>query len=277
MMTINDLLMHTHLSHSPTAKLDIELLLAKVLNKPISYLYTWRERVVDDASYKLFNEYIMRREQGEPVAYILGQQGFWSLDLQVSKHTLIPRPDTETLVEVALQHIPISESVSILDLGTGTGAIALAIASERLNSHVVGVDFIAEAISLAKCNQQALAINNVVFLESNWFSVLTDQRFDVIVSNPPYIADDDMHLGQGDVRFEPKTALVSGKEGLDDIDSIIKAAPNYLVDKGWLFFEHGYQQAKAIQTLLQTRGFSTINTYQDLGCNDRVTGGQWLC
>lgn len=277
MISIKDVLAYTQLPNSPTAKLDSELLLAKALNKPVSYLYTWPEKLLDEATYNVFNGYITRRQQGEPVAYILGLQGFWSFDLQVSEHTLIPRPDTETLVEVALEHISINETAQILDLGTGTGAIALAIASERSSSQVVGVDFVAEAVSLAMRNQQVLGINNVVFLESNWFAALSGQQFDIIVSNPPYIADDDEHLQQGDVRFEPKTALVSGKEGLDDIGYIIAQAPDYLTAKGWLFFEHGYQQAEAIQQLLKNRGFSSIVTYQDLGGNDRVTGGQWVC
>lgn len=274
--TIKQLLAY-RLPNSPTAKLDIELLLAKALDKPTSYLYTWPEKEVDEASCKLFYEYVARREQGEPVAYILGQQGFWSLDLQVSPHTLIPRADTETLVEIVLQHIASGEALNVLDLGTGTGAIALAIASERPNSHVLGVDFIPEAVTLANHNQQVLKITNTTFLVSHWFSALADRTFDIIVSNPPYIADNDVHLMQDDVRFEPKTALVSGKDGMDDIAYIIQHAPSHLASKGWLFFEHGYQQAETVRALLKEQGFISINTYQDLGHNDRVTGGQWIC
>lgn len=277
MTSIKQLLTDNKLPNSATERLDLELLLAAALNKPKSYLYTWPEQTVDERAITKFHSYLARREQGEPIAYILGSQGFWSLDLQVSEQTLIPRPDTELLVEVCLQHIPINKSYRILDLGTGTGAIALAIASERPQSKVVGVDFIEQAVQLATSNKEHLQLTNVNFIQSDWFNSLKAEQFNIIVSNPPYIAADDPHLVEGDVRFEPATALVSGADGLDDIKHIIEQAPNYLLANGWLFFEHGYQQAKAVQQLLAERGFTAISTLRDLGDNERVTGGQWLC
>lgn len=276
MISIQQLLKDSRLPDSPTERLDLELLLAAALNKPTSYLHTWPEKLVDQQELTLFNEYLQKRLQGEPIAYILGEQGFWSLDLQVGKQTLIPRPDTELLVEICLNHTPKDKVLHILDLGTGTGAIALAIASERPLAEVVGVDFIEETILLAEKNRARLRLTNVEFMQSNWFSHLIDQQFNIIVSNPPYIASDDPHLVEGDVRFEPKSALISGKDGLDDIRKIIQQAPDYLLENGWLFFEHGYQQAKAVQQLLAERGFINISTFYDLGGNERVTGGQWL-
>lgn len=277
MISIQQLLTDSKLPNSATERLDLELLLAAALNKPKSYLYTWPEQLVSEPALTTFNSYLVRRQQGEPIAYILGLQGFWSLDLQVGKQTLIPRPDTELLVEVCLQQIPTDQSYAILDLGTGTGAIALAIASERPLTQVLGVDFIEQAVQLATANKERLQLNNANFIQSDWFTCLACKQFNMIVSNPPYIAADDPHLKQGDVRFEPITALASGVDGLDDIKLIIKQAPNYLMANGWLFFEHGYQQAKAVQQLLVERGFTAINTWRDLGGNERVTGGQWLC
>lgn len=276
MISIQQLLKDSRLPDSPTERLDLELLLAAALNKPTSYLHTWPEKLIDQQELTLFNEYLQKRLQGEPIAYILGEQGFWSLDLQVGKQTLIPRPDTELLVETCLNHTPKDKVLHILDLGTGTGAIALAIAGERPLAEVVGVDFIEEAIQLAEKNRARLKLTNVEFIQSNWFSHLIGQQFNIIVSNPPYIASDDPHLVEGDVRFEPKSALISGKDGLDDIRKIIQQAPDYLLENGWLFFEHGYQQAKAVQQLLTESGFINISTFYDLGDNERVTGGQWL-
>lgn len=276
MATIEQLLKNSQLVNSPSERLDKELLLAAALNKPRSYLYTWADQTVSEQALAVFNSYLARRQQGEPIAYILGEQGFWSLELQVGKQTLIPRADTETLVEQCLLHIPQGECCRVLDLGTGTGAIALAIASERPFAQVVGVDLIGEAVSLAQSNASRLHIRNVAFIKSHWFDALQGERFDLIISNPPYIAEDDIHLQQGDVRFEPKSALVSGHDGLNDIRHIIKHAPNHLLANGWLYFEHGYQQAAAVQQLMIDRGFSHISTARDLGGNERVTGGQ-LC
>ena len=217
MTRIDQLLAHAAQIDSPTAQLDAELLLAFVLEKPRSYLYTWPDKTVTEAQVAAFMTLLERRQRGEPVAYLLGRQGFWTLDLQVAKHTLIPRADTELLVESALQLADASSTLKVLDLGTGTGALALALASERPLWAVTGVDRIESAVALAQNNQRQLQLANVEFLSSHWFSALTAQRYDLIVSNPPYIADNDPHLQQGDVRFEPLSALVSGPDGLDDI------------------------------------------------------------
>lgn len=276
MTTIIQLLTMSQLPDSTTPRLDKELLLAAALNKPTSYLYTWPDQVLSEQVLSVFNAYLDKRAQGEPIAYILGKQGFWTLDLQVGKQTLIPRADTEILVETCLAKIPQNEAWRVLDLGTGTGAIALAIASERPTTRIIGVDFIKEAISLAKINAEKLNLNRVEFRQSDWFTALDDERFNIIVSNPPYIAVEDIHLKQGDVRFEPLSALVAGLDGLKDIQHIIKNAPDYLLASGWVYVEHGYQQAQAVQQLLAEQGFTHITTIRDLGGNERVTGGQ-LC
>lgn len=277
MITIATLLKNGTILHSDTERLDIELLLAAALGKPVSYLYTWPDLLVNDCQLMRFNSYLERRKLGEPIAYILGKQGFWTFDLKVSSQTLIPRPDTELLVEIGLRYLASNTVLNVADLGVGSGAIALAIASERPLCNVVGVDILHEVVLLAEQNRQQLMLDNVLFMQSNWFSGLAGRVFDVIVSNPPYIPEADFHLQQGDVRFEPLTALVSGKDGLDDIRFIIQQAPIYLSNNGWLFLEHGYDQAQAVTKLFLDRGFSGVFTDKDLGGNERVTGGQWLC
>ena len=203
-----------------------------------------------------------------------GEREFWSLPLSVSSATLIPRPDTECLVEQALALLPVTPC-RILDLGTGTGAIALALASERPDCAVVGVDIQADAVALACHNAEKLAIENVNFLQSSWFDTVSG-RFTLIASNPPYIDANDPHLNEGDVRFEPHSALVAPAEGIASLDEIIRRAPAYLEAGGWLLLEHGWQQADAVQKLLNTAGFSAVMTHKDYGNNDRVTVGQWI-
>ncbi|KRV65681.1 peptide chain release factor N(5)-glutamine methyltransferase [Pseudomonas citronellolis] len=276
MATIMTLLAEAQLPDSPSARLDAELLLAAALDKPRSFLRTWPERVVDREVRERFEGWLARRRAGEPVAYILGRQGFWSLDLEVAPHTLIPRPDTELLVETALQLVPASPA-RVLDLGTGTGAIALALACERLSWQVSGVDRIPEAVALAERNRERLRLANVGFRQSHWFSALEGERFALIVGNPPYIPGSDPHLQQGDVRFEPKSALVAGHDGLDDIRLIVAQAPRFLEPGGWLLLEHGYDQAAAVRDLLLGNGFSEVESRRDLGGHERISLGRLPC
>lgn len=273
MATIDYLLRAAQLPDSPSAKLDAEWLLAAALGKGTSYLRTWPDREVLPEVEARFAAYLERRRLGEPVAYILGRQGFWSLDLEVAPHTLIPRPDTELLVETALEMLP-SGPANVLDLGTGTGAIALALASERSTWRLTGVDRISEAVTLATRNAQRLGLGNVGFIESQWFSSLAGQRYGLIVSNPPYIPASDPHLLQGDVRFEPSSALVAGGDGLDDIRLIIEQAPTHLLSSGWLILEHGYDQAVAVRTLLFDGGFVDVASRKDFGGHERVSFGR---
>lgn len=264
---------------SDSARVDAEVLLSFVAQKNRTWLYTWPERELTASQTRQLQALIKRRLQGEPVAYLTGEREFWSLTLQVSPDTLIPRPDTELLVEIALELFSerSHENLNIIDLGTGTGAIALAIACEQPNWRVVGLDRIPAAVELAQRNKTQLQIPNATFLESDWFSALDKQRFDLIVSNPPYIEQQDPHLEQGDVCFEPRSALVAKDDGLLDIKNIIAQAPDFLVNQGWMLFEHGYQQADAVRNLLSERGFIAVQTRCDLAGQERATLGQWLC
>ncbi|CDF82228.1 methyl transferase [Pseudomonas knackmussii B13] len=276
MATIMTLLAEAQLPDSPSARLDAELLLAAAMGKNRSFLRTWPERLVDSEAHERFDRWLERRRAGEPVAYILGRQGFWSLDLEVAPHTLIPRPGTELLVESALALVPASPA-RVLDLGTGTGAIALALACERLSWQVLGVDRIPEAVVLAERNRERLRLSNVAFRQSHWFSAVEGERFALIVSNPPYIPSSDPHLGEGDVRFEPKSALVAGADGLDDIRLIARQAPQHLDAGGWLLLEHGYDQAAAVRDLLVQNGFVEVESRRDLGGHERITLGRLPC
>lgn len=276
MTIIASLLRAAELPESPTARLDVELLLAAALGKSRSYLHTWPERIVPTEAAVAFAGFLQRRRDGEPVAYILGQQGFWKIDLEVAPHTLIPRPETELLVEAALQLLPATPA-QVLDLGTGTGAIALALASERPVWQVTAVDRVSEAVALAERNRERLRLANARVLESRWFSALAGERFDLIVSNPPYIAAADPHLSAGDVRFEPASALVSGADGLDDLRLIIGEAPEHLNAGGWLLLEHGYDQAAAVRELLTRHGFEQVESRQDLAGHERISLGHRPC
>lgn len=275
MSTIACLLRRASELSSDSAKLDTELLLAHVLKAARSYLYTWPGKEITPEQEQEFNLLFARRLAGEPIAHLLGQQGFWTLDLQVSKDTLIPRPETELLVTTALELAGHSKNLQLLDLGTGTGAIALAMASERPYWQITGVDVVEEAVELARLNAVNCGLCAVNFQHSNWFSALAGQQFDLILSNPPYIALADPHLQQGDVRFEPLSALVSGVDGLDDIRRIIVDSRLHLKQKGWLLLEHGWQQAEQVRELLTHAGFSQIRSVCDLAGHERVTLGQW--
>lgn len=263
---------------SETPKLDAELLLAKVLQKDRTYLFTWPEKELDAEQEEAFNQLLARRVAGEPIAYILGEKDFWSLTLKVAPHTLIPRPDTETLVEwvcdLAYDNQLADQEIQVLDLGTGTGAIALALAKEFPKWKVTGVDLIPEAVALAKENQQLNNIRNAEFIQSSWFEkIAAENQFTIIVSNPPYIDKNDKHLALGDVRFEPSSALIADDQGLADIKMIAEQAKNYLTADAALLFEHGYDQGDAVRKILDTNGFCDVSTRIDLGENDRVTLG----
>ncbi|WP_409524853.1 peptide chain release factor N(5)-glutamine methyltransferase [Nitrincola sp. MINF-07-Sa-05] len=256
---------------SDTARLDAELLLCHLLTKPRSYLFTRPEAMLDDDVANQFEALMARRETGEPVAHLIGTRDFWTLTLEVSPSTLIPRPDTETLVEAVLQRFT-QPGLRVVDLGTGTGAIALALASERSDWQLVAVDRMPDAVALARRNRDRLQLSNVDILEGSWCEPLQGQ-YDLIVSNPPYIEPDDPHLQQGDLRFEPHSALVAGEQGLSDIQLIADQARGHLVESGWLIFEHGYNQAEQVQALLSELGYSELFTQRDLGDQPRVTGG----
>lgn len=262
-------------SGSDSPSLDAAVLLCHALDKPRSYLLTWPDKVLDESTQQTFAALLARRLTGEPVAYIIGEREFWSLPLKVSPSTLIPRPDTERLVEVALDKA-LATTGDILDLGTGTGAIALALASELPQRRVVGIDLRDEARQLASDNAQRLHITNVTFLQGSWFAPLSaGTKFALIVSNPPYIEESDPHLLEGDVRFEPRSALVAADDGLADIQHISEAARDYLQNGGWLAFEHGYQQGHRVREIMQVLGYQHVVTEQDYAANDRVTLGQY--
>jgi len=266
----------TPVSDSP--RLDAQVLLCFVLDKPETYLLTWPEKLLPKSEVNAFFALIKRRAAGEPVAYITGVKEFWSLPLAVSPVTLIPRPDTETLVEqvLFLYQDRYDNTLRCLDLGTGTGAIALALASERPNWLVEAVDFNPDAVKLAQKNAEQLGLSRVSIYLSCWFEQVDNkQLFDIIVSNPPYIDPDDRHLSEGDVRFEPKSALVAEDKGLADIRHIADKARSYLNSKGSLFFEHGYEQGVEVRTILTELGYVDAQTMTDLSGNDRITWAYW--
>lgn len=261
-------------------KLESQLLLQHVLNVNRAWLIAHQNDTLEANIHEAYTALINRRINGEPIAYILGYREFYGLKLKVTPDTLIPRPDTETLVEAALEKIEPDLPLNICDLGTGTGAIALAIAKNRSHAQVTAVDFSDKALEVARQNAQDLSILNCQFLQSDWLSALKlngqNQKFDVIVSNPPYIEADDAHLSQGDLRFEPLSALASGKDGLDDIRNIISQAKNHLKPSGWLMLEHGYNQADSVSNLLKTAGFSEVSNARDLAGIQRVTSGRLI-
>lgn len=258
---------------SDSARLDTELLLCSVLKKDRSFLRAWPEHELDQQQTHSFQEKLQQRLQGKPVAHILGERGFWSLNLNVTSDTLIPRPDTERLVELALDIIPENAQWKILDLGTGTGAIALSLAKEKPNCFITATDQSFAALEIAKQNAEKNQISNIEFIQSDWFSNLENTQFDMIVSNPPYIKETDPHLKQGDVRFEPLSALTSGADGLNDIRVIIKNSLKHLKTKGALLIEHGYDQADAVCDLLKAAKFTNVSDFKDDNDNPRVAIG----
>lgn len=261
------------LAESESPKRDAEILLEHVTGKARSFILAFGETALSAAQETQLTELLARRKRGEPVAHLTGEREFWSLPLYVSAATLIPRPDTECLVEQALARLP-AGPCRILDLGTGTGAIALALASERPDCQVTALDVMPDAVALAKRNVERLGLHNVQVLQSSWFTGVAGQSFGMIVSNPPYIDEHDPHLNEGDVRFEPLTALVAADEGLADIEHIIKTARQHLVPGGWLLIEHGWTQGQAVRERFLQAGYADTETCRDYGGNDRLTLGR---
>ena len=279
MATVADLLQrHNELSPaSDTALLDTELLLCHSLSVDRAWLKTWPDKILSAPDMQRFEQLFRRRLEGEPVAFIIGSQGFWTLDLKVSPHTLIPRPETELLVETAMQ-LELPNNSQVLDLGTGTGAIALALASEHPQWQMTAVDVQASAVELAEQNRLACQLKNVTIYQSDWFAAVANRQpqtlFNLIVSNPPYIEIDDAHLFEGDVRFEPTSALVSGTQGLDDLQLVIGQSSGFLAPAGWLLVEHGHAQGLAVRDLFNEAGYVLVETRQDYNQLDRITLGR---
>ncbi len=261
---------------SDTPRLDAEVLLAAALDRPRSYLFAWPERLPEPERLTRFIAWLERRQTGEPVAYILGRREFWSLELEVTLDTLIPRPETELLVESALERLPKDRPVTVVDLGVGSGAVALALAVERPPARIVATDCSLAALAVARRNAQRLGVSNVEFRAGDWCEPLaTGEHFDLIVSNPPYIAAAELHRRRSELRFEPAMALTAGDDGLDALRRIILQAPAYLKPGGWLLLEHGYDQGAAVSALLQARGFIAVGEGCDTAGLSRVGYGRW--
>lgn len=254
-----------------TPRLDAELLMGMVLRKPRSFIIAHGDDYLDRTQAATFEALVRRRFSGEPIAYISGVREFWSMPLRVNRHVLIPRPDTELLVEKALARTPDEEGIRVLDLGSGSGAISLAIARERPKAEVIGVDNSPEAIRIANLNASVLKLGNVKFIESNWFDAVRGEKFHTVVSNPPYVINRDEFLMAGDLRFEPQDALAGGDDGLECIRAIIDRAHNYIVRQGWMLLEHGADQRRAVIRLLEAQRYYDICCHKDLAGLDRVT------
>lgn len=264
-----------YLKGSESPKRDAEILLSFITQKSRTFLMAFSETMLNEHELNQLQECLEKRQSGMPISYITGQKEFWSLPFNVNDSTLIPRPDTEKLVELALEHLP-NEPCDVLDLGTGTGAIAVALATERPDCFFTAVDINKNAILLANKNADAIRVKNIQFLTGNWFKPIRNRKFTMVISNPPYIDVNDPHLYQGDVRFEPKRALISEDNGLADIKHIIEKGGRHLRQYGWLLIEHGWQQGNDVQTLFKQQGYQLVNTYTDYNGNDRVTLGRWF-
>lgn len=263
------------LSGSDSPQLDAELLLAHVLAGDRSHLRAHPDAELTATAAADFERLVDARVRGEPVAYLTGKREFWSLEMRVTPATLIPRPETELLVEQVLAVIPSGAATEVLDLGTGSGAVALAVAKERPRCRITAIDISSAALAVARENAAALALANVELLQGNWFAPLTGRRFHIIVSNPPYVGASDPHLQEGDLRFEPRQALASGEDGLQDIRRIIVGAPRHLFEGGHLFLEHGYGQGALVRDLLQAAGFAGVRSVRDFAGHERVSAGYW--
>jgi len=272
MATVQALLRSASRLSGESARRDVEILLCHVLGKPRTWLYTWPEAEIEGDLANRFKDLLSRRLAGEPVAYLTGERDFWTLSLRVNAHTLIPRPETEVLVEWALG-LTLSSTAAVADMGTGSGAIALALASERPGWRVHAVDRSAEALAVAEANAAKADLACVRWQESDWFESLSNQQFDLIVSNPPYIDANDDHLQRGDLRYEPRNALVADENGLAALRTLAQNAPRFLTPGGVLLLEHGYTQANTVREMLVEAGFHNIETRRDLAGCERVTGG----
>jgi release factor glutamine methyltransferase len=260
---------------SDSAALDAEVLLCLTLDKERSHLRAWPDKELQPEHTARFWTLIQERQRGTPIAYITGRREFWSRDFHVTPDVLIPRPDTELLIELSLKLIPPDKQIKIIDLGTGSGIIAITLAAECPYAQVSATDFSLAALRIAQLNANKHHLNNIQFYQSNWFANVPDARFNLIVSNPPYIAEDDSHLKQGDIRFEPQTALCSGEQGLSDIKIIAETARNCLEPGGHLLIEHGYDQQDQVQTIFKDFHYDNVQTVTDLSGQPRVTYGQW--
>ena len=274
MVTVQELLRSGSDLPTDSARRDTEILLCHCLGKSRAWLYTWPEKGVARDCARDFEKLLAQRREGVPVAYLTGEREFWSLQLAVSDATLIPRPETETLVSWALE-LALPNAASVLDLGTGSGAIALALASERPHWHVTALDVSEEALQVARGNAVRTRLTSVHFVQSDWYQAVTGRRFNALLANPPYIDGDDPHLALGDVRFEPRSALVSSDSGLEDLGRLVTGAPDQLLDGGWLLLEHGFEQANAVRVMLHDAGFSQVSTRRDMSGQQRITGGCW--
>ncbi len=261
---------------SDSALLDAEILLCLALNKPRSHLRTWPDKPLQPEHLTAFRALLEQRQKGVPIAYITGNREFWSRDFLVTPDVLIPRPDTELLIELSLNLIPTDEPFKIIDLGTGSGIIAITLAAERPHAQLSATDFSPAALRIAQLNAERHHIDNIKFYQSNWFADLPNTKFNLIISNPPYIAEDDKHLQQGDVRFEPRTALSAAEQGLGDIKIIADVARDYLEPCGHLLVEHGYDQLQQVQALFKDLHYDKVQTYTDLSGQPRVTYGQFM-
>jgi release factor glutamine methyltransferase len=261
------------LSESP--RLEAEILLSITLGKDRSHLRAWPERLLSNEQTESFRALVENRQQGIPLAYLTGTREFWSRDFIVTPDVLIPRPETELLIELGLQRIPADRPVKVIDLGTGSGIIAITLAAERPLADVVAADFSLPALRIAQRNAEKHGIHNIRFCRSDWLAGVQDNRFDLIVSNPPYIAENDSHLEQGDLRFEPKTSLCAPEQGLADIRRITDTARAHLVPGGHLLIEHGYDQKPAVQSVFKAFGYAEVETCHDLSGRSRVTYGRY--
>ncbi len=261
---------------SPTARLDAQVLLSHVLQCNTAHLLAWPEKKLNEEQTSSFQRLIQQRQHGLPVAHLTGSREFWSLNFSVNDSTLIPRPETETLIEYILDKFSDREKIKLLDMGTGTGAIAITIATEKPGWEIFASELSADALKLARDNSYSHQTTNISFVQSNWFDNIKANDFDIIVSNPPYIANDDPHLLAGDVRFEPQSALSAGATGMDDIEHLCQHAKNHLTQNGWLIVEHGYNQKQLVSDCFAENGYVEIEHKNDLAGHIRMTAGKKL-